>query len=467
MIFNNIADINSEFDVVIAGSGLGGLTAANILARAGWRVLLAEQHFQLGGLATCFRRKQHIFDVSLHGFPIGMQKTLRKYWSREMSEHIIQVKSIRFDNPQFSLETTFTSEDFTNILIERFDLEPSVVNAFYQELAGMNFYDADSRINRDLFDKFFPGRNDVVRLLMEPITYANGSTLDEPAITYGIVFSNFMSKGCYTFSGGTDLMLEMMQRELNNNGATVLTKAEVEKINLKDGKVASVIINGREIKCRTVISNGNLLSTINRYVGPEYFSPSFLDRVSKVRLNTSSSQVYIGFKPGVEIDFIGDLLFTSDHPVYDPEALLSRSSTSRTYSVYYPKIRPGSNDFTVVASMNARFEDWSYMDDLEYQNAKTKLIEDTLNALEKYIPDLRTKIDYVEAATPLTFKRYTLHGSGASFGTKFEGLDISMKLSNEIGGLFHTGSVGIIMSGWLGAANYGVITANNTDKYLS
>ena len=37
---------------------------------------------------------------------------------------------------------------------------------------------------------------------MEPITYANGSTLEDPAITYGIVFSNFMQKGVYTFEGG-------------------------------------------------------------------------------------------------------------------------------------------------------------------------------------------------------------------------------------------------------------------------
>lgn len=467
MARKTIKDIDGEFDVVIAGSGLGGLTAANILARNGWRVLLAEQHFQLGGLATCFRRKQHIFDVALHGFPIGMQKTLRKYWSREMAEHIIQVKSIRFDNPQFSLETTFTSEDFTNILVDKFCIERSVVDAFYHELSEMNFYDADNRVNRELFDKYFPGRNDVVRLLMEPITYANGSTLDEPAITYGIVFSNFMSKGCYTFSGGTDLMLEMMQQELEKNGATILTNAKIEKIKVNNGRVASAVINGREIKCRTVISNGNLLNTINNYVGSEHFSDGFREKVAEVRLNTSSSQVYIGFRPDVKVDFIGDLLFTSKHPVYDPEALLAADSTSRTYSVYYPEIRPGSNDFTVVASMNARYQDWAGMGAAEYQHAKDKLVENTLNALEEYIPDLRTKIDYTEAATPLTFERYTLHGSGASFGTKFEGLQVSMKLSDEVGGLFHTGSVGIIMSGWLGAANYGVITANNADKYLS
>jgi hypothetical protein len=55
---------------------------------------------------------------------------------------------------------------------------------------------------------------------------------------------------------------------------------------------------------------------------------------------------------------------------------------------------------------------------------------------------------------------------GASFGTKFEGLKVSMNLPNEIQGLYHAGSVGIIMSGWLGAVNYGVIVSNNVDKYV-
>nr|MCU0793569.1 hypothetical protein [Opitutaceae bacterium] len=53
-----------------------------------------------------------------------------------------------------------------------------------------------------------------------------------------------------------------------------------------------------------------------------------------------------------------------------------------------------------------------------------------------------------------------------SFGTKFEGLPVSMNLSEKLPGLFHAGSVGIIMSGWLGTINYGVITANKIDKYL-
>lgn len=462
--FNTIAD---EYDIVVAGSGLGGLTGANILARNGYKVLLAEQHFQLGGLATCFRRKQHVFDVALHGFPIGMKKTLRKYWSKEMAEHIVQVKGVRFDNPQFQLETDFTKTDFTEKLVSTFGLKHETVDAFYQELAGMSFYDDNPMSNRELFEKYFPGRNDVVRLLMEPITYANGSTLDEPAITYGIVFSNFMSQGVYTFSGGTELMLEMMAAELNRNGAHIVMKAKLDKINLHNGRVASVTINGKSIRCRAVLSNGNLLSTINDYVGSENFAPDFINKVRKVRLNTSSCQVYIGLKPGEKIDNIGDLLFTSSCPEFTPEKLISKDTASRTFSVYYPEIRPGSNDYTVVASMNSRYEDWAGLSKEQYAQAKQKMIETTLDALNKYIPGIRQRIDYVEAATPKTFEHYTLHGGGSSFGTKFEGLEVSLGIPEQVGGVFHTGSVGIIMSGWLGAANYGVIVAHNIDKYLN
>jgi len=94
------------------------------------------------------------------------------------------------------------------------------------------------------------------------------------------------------------------------------------------------------------------------------------------------------------------------------------------------------------------------------------LCEESLLALEKIIPDIRDKIDHIEAATPRTIKHYTRHANGATFGTKFEGLEVSNELPNYAPGLYHAGSVGIIMSGWLGTINYGVITANKIDSFL-
>jgi phytoene dehydrogenase-like protein len=120
----------------------------------------------------------------------------------------------------------------------------------------------------------------------------------------------------------------------------------------------------------------------------------------------------------------------------------------------------------IVSSTNAHFEDWDGLSDEEYEASKRALIETTLDAIEKYVPNIRDRLAHVEASTPRTFRHYTKHVAGASFGTKFEGLAVSRRLPEQIRGLYHAGSVGIIMSGWLGAINYGVIVANDVDSLL-
>ncbi len=462
-------NLRDSYDVVVIGAGLAGMTAANTLARSGYSVLLAEQHYKLGGLATWFHRKGgHIFDISLHGFPVGMIKSCRRYWTAEIADSIVQLKHIRFDNPMFSLETTFTREDFTKLLTERFRVPPENVKGFFDSARAMSHLDDQSFTTRQLLEKYFPGRQDVVRLLMEPITYANGSTLEDPALTYGIVFSNFMSKGVYTFQGGSDRLIQLMRSEMRKNGVDLRHSREVRQVHAEGRKITGVTIGGRRIGCRAVVSNANLLGTIFQLVGEEHFEPDFVEQARAVRLNNSSTQVYMALKPGETLDenVCGDLLFSSTAPEFRTDMLLSRSVTSRTYSFYYPRTRPGHDRCCVVASTNANYGDWADLPPAEYKASKRDLIETTLSAITKYVPDFREKLAYTEAATPKTFERYTKHLGGASFGTKFEGLAVSRSLPERIAGLYHAGSVGIIMSGWLGAVNYGVIVANDVDAFL-
>ena len=467
MAFTPFDKVENKYDIIVIGSGLGGLTAANRLAKCGHSVLLLEQHIHLGGLAAWFKRGGHTFDVSLHGFPHGMVKTCKKYWSKEIYNSIVQLKNIVFNNPQFSLTTTFSKDDFTRILHEDFKIERSTVDDFFNTVRAMNFYDDQRMTTRELFAKFFPGRSDVHRLLMEPITYANGSTLDEPAITYGIVFSNFMSKGVFTFEGGTDKLIAMMADELQKNGVTICTGAKAERVVVEQGKVRAVFVKGREIATKAVVSNSGITNTVDQLAGREAFSDDFLSRFDKVTVNNSSCQVYFGIRKGESFPDVGDLLFTSTAEEFSSEEMRRKDTQSRTFSIYYPKTRPDQQpDYTVVASMNANYDDWAGLDEQIYKQDKEAMAERCLSDLERYIPGIRAKIDTVETATPKTFHRYTLHTKGTSFGTKFEGLDISRTLFKEVGGLFHVGSVGIIMSGWLGAINYGVIVANDADAYV-
>jgi len=470
MLLKKKDPITKDYDVIVIGSGLAGMTAANKLAKNGRQVLLLEAHNKLGGFATWFKRAKgdHIFDISLHGFPVGMIKTCKKYWSREIADAIVQVKSVKYMNPQFEIETDFTKVDFCKQLVEKFDVKIETVEAFFEELANMNFYDETKMTNRELFEKFFPGRNDVVRFLMEPIVYANGSNLDDEAITYGIVFSNFMSKGVYIFKGGTETLIGKMKEELIKNGVDIKLHSKVEKVVIEDKEVKGIELDGKYIKANSVLSNSNLLSTVFKMAGEKHFSDEFVSKAKAVRLNTSSCQVYMGIKKGESIPDIGELIFCSDDESFDTEKILSPKVGSQTFSVYYPEIRPHREDrFAIVSSSNSRYEDWANLSDEEYEERKQYLIKRALETLEKIVPGVREKIDFIDAATPLTVEKYTHHKRGASFGTKFEGLEVSMGMHKEVSGLFHSGSVGIIMSGWLGAANYGVIQSHEVETYLS
>ncbi len=475
-----LADIQGRYDVIVIGSGLAGMTGANCLAKLGHKVLLLEHHYQLGGLATYFKRPGgHIFDISLHGFPHGMIKSCRKYWTKEIADAIRQLKDVRFINPEFNVQTTFDRQDFTRLLVENFNVPAAQVEKFFEHLRAMNYYDNDRRSTRELFEEFFPARPDIHRLLIEPIAYANGSTLDDPAITFGIVFSNFMSKGVFIFQGGTDVLIAKMTAELKANGVDIRRNCLVEKIySEKDSagvsRVAGVRVRSRrdgserDIACGAVFSNANLKTTILNLVGEENIPPAFAAETRAVRVNTSSAQVYMGVREGETIPHIGDLVFTSDARKFCSADLIDLNTSSRTYSVYYPDTRPHTKAprYAVVTSINQKFGAWDKMNEEEYARHKARLIEESFSGLEKYIPDIRQKVDWIEAATPRTVERYVRHWEGASFGTKFEGLKVSMKLPEHIRGLFHAGSVGIIMSGWLGTINYGVIVSAKTDAYL-
>jgi all-trans-retinol 13,14-reductase len=93
-----------------------------------------------------------------------------------------------------------------------------------------------------------------------------------------------------------------------------------------------------------------------------------------------------------------------------------------------------------VVSLNATYDDWRGLSAEQYQAEKQRLIDESIACLERFIPGVRTKIDWAEAATPRTIEYYTRHWQGTSFGTKFEGLKVSMELPSQLPGLHHAGT---------------------------
>lgn len=467
MLLKSMAEVDESYDVIVIGGGLGGMTAAKRLADAGRSVLLVESYSRLGGYATWFKRRGHVFDVALHAFPVGMQKTLRKYWSKELAARVIQLPRIRFENPEFSFTTTFETNDFKRILKEKFGIPEEQTEAFFEACRSMDYYQGTQETTREFFERHFPGRLDVMRVLLETVTYATGTNLDDPAMVYAIVFSNFAQKGTCSFRGGTDYLLAEMQRLLLEAGVDILLRTKVDAIEVVDGRVTGISAAGLNASARAVISNANLKATALELVDMETIYPPFVEEMQQVPLSVSVAQVYMGVKPGETIPEVADILFSSKEPQYDAAAFRAFPPRSISYSFYYPNhIRPDYDGTEVVASMCADYADWEGLDGEAYTAKKKQLADAILEDLSRYIPGIAEKLDHIEVATPLTLQRFTGHWRGASFGTKFPGFLAAEKLPTIVKGLYHCGSQGILMSGWLGSANCGAIAAGKVDAFL-
>ena len=114
----------------------------------------------------------------------------------------------------------------------------------------------------------------------------------------------------------------------------------IDKIHVENNQIKGVFYKGSLIRAKVVLSNGNLKRTILQMVGREHFSSEYLLATEKVRMNSSSCQVYIGLKPREKIKEIGDLIFVSKTPIFNTKTLLEKRTTSRTFSIYYAKGRP-------------------------------------------------------------------------------------------------------------------------------
>src|SRR5712672_2140027 len=103
-----------SYDCIVIGGGIGGLLCANLLTRSGLRVLLAEQHYMVGGFCSTFKRKGFIFDAATHFYPLlGNPATLTGKLLADLGVNIPWVKMDPVDQFHFPDHTKFSvSADF-------------------------------------------------------------------------------------------------------------------------------------------------------------------------------------------------------------------------------------------------------------------------------------------------------------------------------------------------------------------
>ncbi len=502
----------TDWDAIVVGSGLGGLTAAAYLATNGLRTLVLERHYLTGGNAHVFRRKQMFeFDVGVHYLgdcgPDGLIPTVLRGVGLEGKIEFLEMDPDGFNTLMFPgitlrvpkgrdryrerLVATFPDDetglhrclDTLQGVVDEFNkiklpVEPEDMPRLMQE--APNFMKWGMRPLGELFDDCNLGQKARAVVAAESGTYALPPSR-APVIMQAAVMDGYL-KGAYYPKGGGQVLPAHLVDVVRSHGGEVRTRAGVQRILVEDGKAAGVrLTTGEEFRAPVVVSNADLKRTFLEMVGEEHLSPQTAARVRQYRMALPLFCVYLG----LDIDLRGRMPNTNYFyfSSFDTEGTYQDCFEGRVpsdlnlfitvASVKDPETKAiapkGYSSLEIMTLVPADYSLWGiekgpasgekYHSNPDYQSLKQRLTDVLVEGAEQVIPDIRDHIVWKEAATPISQEHFTFSTGGTSYG-----IDLAIDQfgpnrpspETEIDGLFLAGASTIFGHGISGVMRGGV-----------
>ena len=486
-INKNKAKNNNEYDVIIVGSGIGGLSCGSMLAAKGYKVLVLEQAKNLGGFFASFKRKDFLFNVGVEdvsGLWVenGTLSYLMKMTGLKKEDHFIENRERQYYANGMSITLDNKSKNITHILSALFPEEKENIERFFIDakkaygeffsnnkeygiplspellvrVFGIkkllrfpkekpNFYKWATKNFRQKLDEYFKDERliDFVSTLTHyidaPLEKVPGGTAIVACLSYLIYGGGYSPKNAGTnFTGA-------LQKLIEKNGGAVIVKHKVDKINIVNGAVSGVHVNGKNFLAPVVVSNANALHTYFDLVGEEQLDKKFIDSIKSLKLSTSVFAAYLG----VDMDLSKYPAIIANKDERFGFAITSKIDPSRA-----PK---GQACVSIIEKdVAAHFPEYNTA---AYAEKKTQKLDALLDKVERIIPSFRKHIVVQDTATPRTLERYTSMPEGAlycfeqssdikrpNFKSPIKGLYLSSASTGYGGGIESVVMTGIICS---------------------
>ncbi len=446
---------DGEYDVAVVGAGIGGLTAGALLADAGLKVLVAEQHFQPGGFCQTFQRKLHHkgeplvyrFDAGPHDFsgvwPGGPVTSIL-----ERLRVADQIEWRRVDHTyRLAGRTIDVPEDWRDYVAELGRLFPAEGKGFETLFATIRaIYDGmfsplvgaggipGLGMNVDAMLAFPRAHPLAVRWMEKPFDQLVEAHISDPkARRLVAALTGYISDGSETLScaqmvplfgyyfhggyhplGGSGKFAGVLADAVRMRGGELRLNSAVGRIDVRDRRAAGVTFaDGKQVSARAVVSNADLRRTFLELIDPKALPAEFLARIAETKSATSAFTVHLG------VDFVPDI-----RPAVHVEGApgIGITSLSRIDPSAAPK---GHSTLTITALQPpAQAAQWfgsgTDIDEVRRASdygARKKQIGDQLIALaENVVPGLSDHIVYRDEASPVTFARYDWSSSGSIYG---------------------------------------------------
>lgn len=429
-----------NYDAIIIGAGLGGLTAGAKLAKSGKKVLLIEQHDRPGGCATTFTRKEYTFEVGLHEMDGLHDKDMKTRIFRDLGvfdkvEFLKVPEFYRFKNDRLDLVMPFDKDKASSMLIKNFPEEEEGIKAYFDQLLNIRKKMKESRGEKeknlgDFLDSII-NNEDLKLVLLGNLGYFNDDPYSISLNYYSVAQGSYFAGGGNFIKGGSQKLSDHLADVIKENGGEVLLEHIVTSIITEDNKAIGVVFQKKitevfeEFKAyaQTIIANAaipnvakELLPVQNRY--------QLQQDIKDLTPGASLLTVYFGFNnPVKDIGNNHYSVFVYDDSVLSQSDILNnnksgfdtRSFTFVDYSQIDSALCPEDKGVGVVCCIDY-VSDWEGLSREEYRAKKEKVAQIFIERLNKLIPGIKDIIDYYEVGTAKTIERYTLNPKGAVYG---------------------------------------------------
>ncbi|MDF2933607.1 MAG: all-trans-retinol 13,14-reductase [Chryseobacterium sp.] len=479
--------MKKEYDILVIGSGLGGLVSALILAKEGLKVCVLEKNNQYGGNLQTFSRDKLIFDTGVHYLGgLSQGQNLHQFFSYLEIIDDLQIRKmdedgydrITFGDDKIEYPHAQGYENFVEQLSKHFPEERENLENYCEEIQRVcNHFPRYNIVGKDHYNEEILHLN--TKRFIESITsdqklqavllgsnflYA-GDSENIPFYVHALTVNSYIQSAYKCVKGGSQIS-KLLIRKLREYGANVYKHSEVSEMIFNENNVLSSVrtAEGKEYSAKQFISNIEIRSAL-KLIGEKRLKKSFLNRILSWEPVSSCFSVYLVLKPDSIVNFNHNIYhFSSEEMVWNafkykkenwPETYMLSSTPAKQYPEFaesltaisymdFDEVKEWQNTFNTIADEHERGN--------QYEKFKLEKAEKMIDALEKKIPDLRESIKSIYTSSPLSYRDYIGSFGGNMYGyvkTSENPLKTMVSPRTKIDNLFLTGQ-SVNMHGILG-----------------